>query len=424
MFKGSEGLLNRNLVLLLQGHFISKIGSALFDVALVLWLKEQIGLASIVGIVLMLSNLPEIILSPFSGTLVDMFSRKKVLVISDLIIGLIIIITSVVIMFFSDKTILTLWMLITGSVFIGICGSFFNPAVFSFIPELVKKEHLQKANSIYQFSSSSATFIGQSLAGILLTILGAPILFIINGISYLLSAISEIFITSSKTAIISHAENRNTVNLILFNLKEGLSYIWKKRELKRFLFLLCIYHFFISPFTVILPFYVTDFLKISQSWYGYILAFFGAGLLSGFIVAGVLRLSGKRQSILIVTCLIISSISYMLLGLICNSIATLILIYIIGLVIANIVVNLNTVIQANTPNSMHGRIFGIYNTLSTASIPLGMGFFGVMLDVLRNHMKNGSNGAAVIFFLCGLVLCLISVYFLICRNIILQDKIE
>lgn len=408
----SNGIFNRNLLLLLQGHFVSKIGTALFDVALVLWLKQQTDMASLIGLILMLSNIPEIILSPFSGTVVDLVSRKKVLIITDLIIGFIIIGIGIVVNYCADNRVLSISMLMAGSVFIGICGSFFFPAVSSFIPELVEKKKLQKVNSIYQLSSNCAAFIGQSVAGLLFTILGAPVLFIANGISYIFSALTEMFIDNG-TSKISEKKLNDPLKTILINFREGLSYIWNKQSLKRFLFILCLYHFFISPFTVILPFYVSDYLNNSQVWYGYILASLGVGLLLGFIISGFMKFSGMKQSILILACLSISSIGYLLLGFCRNTFSTLIIIFLIGVAIANIVVNLNTIIQVSTPNSMHGRIFGLYNTFSSASIPIGMGFFGVALDFLRRNIADTSKGAAYIFIFCGIVLCVISGYFIL-----------
>jgi MFS transporter, DHA3 family, macrolide efflux protein len=403
----------RNVLFLLQGHAISKVGTALYDIAVVLWLKQHIGSASVVGIVLMLSTLPEIILSPFSGTIVDLSARKRVLIFADLCMGLIIIATSLICYVFPQNSVLTLIMLIGGSISIGICSSFFNPAVSSFIPELVPQEKLQSTNSLYQFSTSAALFLGQSTGGVLFTLLSAPVLFFFNGMSYLVSAGSEACISTRTTNKKSDTDKTNLREKIITNLREGLNYIKSNPALKKFLFILCLFHFFISPFTVIMPFFVTDHLHKAQSWYGYFLGAFGVGLLSGFILSVILKYQGQKRSTLIQCCLIVSALCYLSLGLISNEYILLPVIYLIGIVIANIVVNLNTIIQISTPNAMHGRIFGLYNTLSTASIPIGMGFFGIFLDILRKVSPMPSNAPSLIFLFCGIVLCVISFVFIV-----------
>jgi MFS family permease len=395
----------RNVFLLLQGHFISKIGTAGFDIALVLWMKQQMGLASIVGIVMMAANLPEIILSPLSGTLVDMASRKRVLVLCDLIIGVVVTAIGIACLAYPDSTSLLFVLLLVGSIGIGICDSFFNPAVASFLPELVPSRSLQSANAVYRFTTTAATFLGQCAAGALFVVIGAPLLFLANGVSYLFSAGSQACICSpSRPAADKPGCSARTVAA---NLKAGLAYVRERRGLTSLLFIICLYHFFVSPFTVILPFYLSDVLNAAPAWYGYAMGCFGAELLAGFLLAGLLRLSPRGRACAATACFALSAVAFLLIGVLPRLYLVLPLIFLIGTAIAIIVVTLNTVIQLTTPNSMHGRVFGLYSTLSSASIPLGMGFFGVMMDLLRRVLSRPAQAPAAIFLFCGATLCAI-----------------
>ncbi|MEN6427081.1 MAG: MFS transporter [Phycisphaerales bacterium] len=406
-----SGSSKRNVLLLLQGHFISKIGSAAFDIVFVLWMKQQMGLAGVIGIVMMLAKLPEICLSPLSGTLVDMTSRKKVLVVCDLVIGIIITAISAICLALPGRTTLHFAMLVAGAICIGICDSFFNPAVASFLPELVARRHLQSVNSVYRFTTTAAGFLGQFAAAALFTAIGAPVLFLFNGVSYLFSAGSQACIASpakSPTA----GRPGHPFRRVLANLKEGMAYIGDDQGLKGFLLILCLYHFFLSPFTVILPFYVTDVLNAAAAWYGYAMGCFGVGLLVGFILAGVLQLSGSGRARLVVACFGVSATAFSLIGVLHHLCLVLPLIFVIGVTIAIIVVALNTIIQLTTPNSMHGRIFGLYSTLSTASVPFGMGFFGIAMDLLRKASCSPSRAPATIFLFCGVTLCVIFILFM------------
>jgi len=76
----SQGLFNKQFVILWQGNAISKIGTYLFDIALILWLQEKANSAGFIVIILIASNIPEILLSPFGRTLADTFSRRKILI--------------------------------------------------------------------------------------------------------------------------------------------------------------------------------------------------------------------------------------------------------------------------------------------------------------------------------------------------------
>jgi len=401
----------RNLFFLLQGNIVSKAGSALFDIALVLWLKQHLGTGTAIGIIMMLSNIPEIVLSPFCGTIVDLTKKKNVLVYADLFSGVVIVATGLICYLFQEKTVLSVVLLVTGSILLGVCSSFFNPAVRSIIPELVPKEKLQSVNSMYHFSSSAAQFAGQCCGGILFTLLGAPLLFIANGLSYLYAAGSEACITGVNVNY--HTTSSFSLQAVRDNFKEGLVYIKNNYALKSFLFIICMYHFFISPFTVIMPFYVTDYLKLSQSVYGFFPGALGAGLLSGFIFSGIFKFTGRKRVILMQCCFLFPAACFLLLGFLQRTGFILPIIYLIGAAVAIIVVNINTIIQLSTPGAMHGRIFGLYHTLSAASIPVGMGFFGIVLDTVRKILPDSARASAVVFSLCGVTLFMVWFLFII-----------
>lgn len=406
-------LYKRNIFFLLQGHVISRAGSALFDIALILWLKQKIGSGAAIGLIMMLSNLPEIILSPFCGTIVDMTKRKWILVFSDTVTGLAALSVGIVCLIFPDKTLLIMIVLIGISVLAGVCSSLFNPAVQSFIPELAPKEKLQSVNSIYQFSTSAALFGGQCLGGIIFSAIGLPLLILFNGISYLFSSTSEACINVKPGNNEKTGMSNLTSKAIIGNFVEGIQYIKENFALKTFLFIICIYHFFISPFTVILPFYVNDYLGLSQKVYGFFPAALGAGLLSGFIFTGTVRLSERKKSVMLQYCFLLPALCYLLLGSTCRSFYTIPAIYITGMSIAIIVVTINTLIQQTTPGRIHGRIFGIYHTLSAASIPVGMGFFGVLLDIVKKQIAHPERSSAVIFIFCGAALFCVWLVFII-----------
>ncbi len=96
-------LFNRNFVLLFQGQFVSQLGSFVYFVAIVFWIKHATDSATIVGLIAMLATIPGILLGPFGGTFADHFSRKKIIVIGDIINGLTI--SSIAaLMFFSPES--------------------------------------------------------------------------------------------------------------------------------------------------------------------------------------------------------------------------------------------------------------------------------------------------------------------------------
>ena len=79
-------------------------------------------------------------------------------------------------------------------------SSLFGPAINASVPDLVPKNKIDNANSVLQITYSLAVFIGQGIGGTLFRIIGAPLIILFNGVSFLFSSFSELFITLPKKA--------------------------------------------------------------------------------------------------------------------------------------------------------------------------------------------------------------------------------
>ncbi len=81
-------MLNRNFVLIWLGQMVSQIGTQMFSLALLFWILETTGSATMMGLVAMSAALPGALLGPFGGTLADNMSRKHLMIYADAIRGL------------------------------------------------------------------------------------------------------------------------------------------------------------------------------------------------------------------------------------------------------------------------------------------------------------------------------------------------
>jgi DHA3 family macrolide efflux protein-like MFS transporter len=98
----------------------------------------------------------------------------------------------------------------------GVMAAVFNPAVASVTPDLVPESRLAAANSIQQASMQAGTFLGQGLGGVLYQALGAPLLFLFDGVTFLFSGVSETFIRHTDTPA---ADRRDVVSWAKFRKK-------------------------------------------------------------------------------------------------------------------------------------------------------------------------------------------------------------
>jgi MFS family permease len=394
--------MNKNLFLLWQGQFVSRLGSQAFMIAMMFWLKHATGSATLMGTLLMLTMLPLVILSPFGGTFADRHSRRTIIIAGDAIHGAVVVALAILMFAAPDATGAIVVSLVVVAVVSGVVSAFFQPAIRAAIPSIVPPDKVAAANSLNEGSFQIATLVGQGVGGVLFRILGAPVMFLIDGVTFLYSAASEIFISIPQAIPERHSDRREEVRRFVADTKEGFRYIWSRVGMRNLFIASAVLNFFAMPYMVLFPFYVEDVLGTTPDWYGYILAGYSGGSLVGYVFYGSLRIGGKARSRLLVTFLVLLSAGLAAMGLVTKPLWSLFLIVAVGFFGGAFNVATITLIQLDTPEELRGRMFGLLQTLVGGLTPLSMGLTGVVADLLEQNVP-------LIFVSCGAVLVVISV---------------
>ncbi len=395
-------LFNKNFLLLWQGQLISQIGTQAFSIAMLFWIKHATGSATLVGILLMLSNIPAVLLGPIAGTFADRHSRRNILIICDFLSGLVVLsLVALMLLAPQEQTLIITWLFIT-SVFVAILQAFFRPAITASIPDIVPVEKLQSANSLKESSFQISTLLGQGLGGVLYSLMGAPLLFLINGISFVFAAFSEIFVQIPQTIAKKSNSWKELLHDFKGDIKEGFQYVWGRKGMKNFFLAVAILNFFSVPFTVLLPFFVEDFLHLGTDWFGFLIAGFGAGALLGYLLASTIRLSPKQRSLVIMSMLIGVAGGLTAFSFITDRWIALAILSSIGIMSGVINITIISILQMSTPSYIRGRVFGLLGTLAAGLIPIAMGLAGVVADMLDQNIP-------LIYFWTGFVATLLSI---------------
>jgi DHA3 family macrolide efflux protein-like MFS transporter len=387
----------KNMILLIQGQLVTNMGGQIYDVALLLWLKELTGSAALMGLALLATNLPEALLAPLGGKIADRRGGVATMVGADLGAGVVLCgVLGAVLLGAGTGT--TVAVLCLGNILLGVCGSCFAPAVTSLVPRLVERRHLARANSAQQFGRVGGRLLGQGLGGFVFTTLGPVGALALNAGSFLASALSESFIrVDPRKGRGPASEEKNPADQIsagtapadpvpteedpglLRETREALALVWRNRELRVLTSYIGFFHLAMSCLPISLPFYAEHILGLEPVWLGFLIAAYTVGILVGFGIMGTLPVRMARTSLITLAASLVGLL-FLGLGAVSGFAAAVTILVLIGTGIGVIVVNLMTELQILAPETDRGGVMGAAHAVGGASLPLGMALTGVLID--------------------------------------------
>lgn len=185
-------LRHRNFALIWTGQFVSLVGQGIFTVALPLEVLRTKGTGLDLGVVMAARTLPAVLLLLAGGALVDRWSRRLVMLISDAVCGVAAGIVAVLIATGHQG----LWLLAILSAVFGVASAFFKPASSAIMPEVLPADQLLSASSLNSLSQSFCKYlIGPVTGGVLVATVGTAWAFGLNAASFLFSAVLLLFVT-------------------------------------------------------------------------------------------------------------------------------------------------------------------------------------------------------------------------------------
>jgi MFS transporter, DHA3 family, macrolide efflux protein len=380
--------INRDYGLLFVGRLVSQIGDGIHNFAIVWLVLDRTGSGIALSLLLIASTIPGILLTPFTGVLADRLDRKKIIIWMDVIRGFLLLLTA----WIQALGMLTLPLIYLLTVLISLCGVLFGPAVLASMPSLVQREDLARANSRDIFATAATSVVGPVVGAFLLTATGYFGIFLINGISFLLSAFQESFIRIPKLdpdVLAMHREKE-----FMDNLRDGVRYVWHRHGLRLMLFagflLFCLFY---PLFTVVLPFFGKEILRMPPSLFGIVQAGFPVGMLVGIGFSGLITRRWMKHHTMVVA-MILQSLLVGILGLVAvpslyesmpvNSLAGLLftVLLLMGAMNVNIYVPFNVMVQETVPESLRGRVFSLFSSATNVAVPFGVAMVGVLIDLV------------------------------------------
>jgi MFS family permease len=388
-------LWNKNFILLLQGSAVSTLGDLMYSVAIGYWVYEKTGSNSLMGIMSSISMFVTMFLSPFSGSIVDKLNRKWVLVGMDLLQSVIML--TVGILAYTEKLNVPLVLI---AAFLAALGSvFYSPAASSVMLEITPRDDLVRGQSIFSGSSSFINLVGSALSGLMVAFLGVPLIVIINGLSNLYSAFSELFVTVPKS--INQGE-KITVGRILTDTKAAVKMIFSEPCLRIFVPCALILNLLSAgAFTLMLPFCLEKSFSVDS--YGYLMSIWTTASLICVVLLGAIKLPSKVRFWVMAIGFTFAEV-FLILGYLSKEFIVLAVFAFLGALFntaGNTVFNASLMLAL--PEENRNAILGFIQSASVGGTALSAVLYGILGDVFPLYIVFAAGSfisLAPMLFLC------------------------
>jgi predicted MFS family arabinose efflux permease len=338
---------NRDFRLLWFGQIVSQLGDWFNIVALFALLFELTGSATAVAALMVMQMLPVALVGPLAGVVVDRFDRRRIMIAADLLRG------TAVLGLLLVRTPETVWLAYVVTGIMVACSGFFEPARSATVPSIVPREQLVAANAISTGTWSAMLAIGAALGGGVAAWLGRDAAFLLNAISYLLSAL---FLLRMR---VPRVEEASRAVIGLRGVIDGLTYIRGHREVARIALVKGGWAI-VGGALLLLTVFGDRIFRIgdsSDAGIGILYASRGVGALAGSLIVSVIASRKGNLIRLIAPAYFVAGACYASLAIV-PSIGMAALAVIAAHVFGSILwVSSNVLLQLQVPDAYRGRVF-------------------------------------------------------------------
>lgn len=372
---------NRNFLKLWFSQMASQVTISMVNFALIARIFENTGSSVAVSFLWITYGLPALLIGPVVGPLIDLASKRKILVITNLL--------QAVAIFSYHLVKHKLFPLYTIVFVYSFLDQFYMPAEGASIPSLVPKKLLPVANSLYSLTFQVAVLFGFALSGSLIAVLGSDAPFVIGAILLLLAVLSVYKLPEREPA-----RKPRSFGTYWRDLTYGYHYVRHQPLIYFPILLIMTFQMVFSIITVIFPSYVNNVLGLATrdtSWVLVIPGGVGAMVAAFYVIPRIFVRMRKIKVIQIG--LLEAGVCLLLLGMIVPSLTGILRsgvaifsAFLGGMAGILLLVPANTLIQEKTPTVLRGRVYGSLTFLLTMAVVAPTLVAATVSDVIGPQM--------------------------------------
>jgi MFS family permease len=369
-------LRNRSFSLLWVGQLISFFGDRIHMVALGV-LILQVGTPLDLGIALGATAVPNVLLGPLAGALVDRWDRRTTMIVCDVVrAGLVLLVPVVITM--------SMWMVYVVAFLVATVGLLFRPAKTAVVPAIVAEEHLVTANSASSLSETLADLLGYPLAAVIVATLASLVgaAFVLDAGTFLISAVLIYGMTVPKQDLIAE---EFSAGAIWREMVEGWRFLTRQAELLANTVVSTVAQLAFGAEIVCSFLYAREvldqsFLPFPEN-YGWMASALGLGSVVGGLVIGSFATRTPKGPMTIAG-FILLGLSLVGAGLVRHAYAAIGLFFLVGVANMLYLVPTITLFQERTPQRLFGRVVSSRQALTFGAMAISQGLAGYLAGVI------------------------------------------
>lgn len=362
------------------GQAFSLVGSALVQFALVWWMTSKTGSATVLATATLVALLPQILLGPFVGALVDRWNRRVLMIVADLGIALA---TLVLVLLFAAQRV-EVWHIYVILLVRSLGGAFHGPAMTASTTLMVPKQHLARLAGLNQTLQGLIGIFAPPLGALLIGLLPLQGVLAIDIGTAVLAILPLLFFTiPHPPRQVAQAAGSIARTTYWQDLKQGFQYVVKWPGLFGLILMAMLLNFLLVPSSSLAPLVVTKVFGKGVVELGWLETVFGVGVIVGGVALGAWG-GFKRKILTSLLGILGISIAVILVGVAPADRFIVLLAAYLVLGVAQVFANgpLTAIFQSAIEPDMQGRVFSLISAGATAMMPLSLMVAGPVSDGL------------------------------------------
>ena len=377
------------------GQQLSYVGSYAAQFALVFWLTKTTGSATILATATMVALLPNILLGPFVGALVDRWNRRTVMMVADSFIALVSLWLAYLFWFGAMEP----WHIYVVMLARALGGTFHGPAMLASTSLMVPERHYTRVSGLNQTIHGLLNLVGPLLGALLISLMPLHGVMLFDVATAAFAVVPLLFIAVPQPAR-EHVEALKARSF-LSNAREGLRFVLGWPGMLALVIAASILKITLMPAFALAPILVLEHFGGGAAE----LSFFEASAGIGTLIGGLLLSAWggfKRKIHTSLMGIIVLGIGSIVLGLTPASMFLLALasVFFIGLMLPIVDGPIMAIMQSSVPPEKQGRVFGLLGSLFALTTPIGLAIAGPVSDVVGVSLWFVLGGSACVS--CGI----------------------